>query len=139
MVENDEFDRGPRNIFNYGHSFGHAIETATDFRVPHGIAVAFGMDLANVLSVERGLLSVEQRNRMRAVIGHVVAETDLEGVDGQQLFAALRRDKKNVGDDINVILTRGVGDMFKTTLEANAAVEHRIDAFVSERLWERDL
>ena len=34
MVERDEFDRGPRMVLNYGHSFGHAIESATDFAVP---------------------------------------------------------------------------------------------------------
>src|SRR2546430_1265983 len=43
LIEIDEFDRGPRNIMNYGHSFGHAIEAATDFTVPHGIAVTMGM------------------------------------------------------------------------------------------------
>ena len=42
MIERNEFDQGPRNVFNYGHSFGHAIESATHFEVPHGIAVSFG-------------------------------------------------------------------------------------------------
>ena len=41
-IEKDEFDKGPRNIFNYGHSFGHAIESATEFKIPHGIAISIG-------------------------------------------------------------------------------------------------
>ena len=52
MVERDEFDEGPRNVFNYGHSFGHALESTTDYAIPHGIAVGFGMDLANLVSPE---------------------------------------------------------------------------------------
>src|SRR5581483_3202456 len=54
IIEIDEFDRGPRNVMNYGHSFGHAIESATDFAVPHGIAVTLGMDLANYTAVRTG-------------------------------------------------------------------------------------
>ncbi|MEK7862885.1 MAG: 3-dehydroquinate synthase, partial [Chloroflexota bacterium] len=47
IIEEDEFDRGIRNVMNYGHSFGHAIESATAYAVPHGIAVTIGMDMAN--------------------------------------------------------------------------------------------
>lgn len=49
-VEHDEFDTGMRKVLNYGHCFGHAIETATDYKIPHGIAVAMGMDIVNGIS-----------------------------------------------------------------------------------------
>ena len=49
-IEADEFDNGPRNIFNYGHSLGHAIEAATNFSIPHGIAVTIGIDMAKNIS-----------------------------------------------------------------------------------------
>lgn len=39
LIEIDEFDQGPRNVMNYGHSFGHAIESATHYEIPHGIAM----------------------------------------------------------------------------------------------------
>ncbi|MFL5887412.1 MAG: AroB-related putative sugar phosphate phospholyase (cyclizing), partial [Thermoleophilaceae bacterium] len=55
IIEIDEFDRGPRNVMNYGHSFGHALESATDFAVPHGIAVTIGMDMANYTARQLGL------------------------------------------------------------------------------------
>ena len=51
LIEIDEFDTGLRNIMNYGHSFGHAIETATNYEIPHGIAVTIGMDIANYFAV----------------------------------------------------------------------------------------
>ena len=54
IIEADEFDKGPRNILNYGHSFGHAMESATDFAIPHGIAVSIGMDMANFVGGPAG-------------------------------------------------------------------------------------
>ena len=48
-IEKDEFDKGPRLVFNYGHSFGHAIEAATNFAIPQGIAVSIGCDMANFI------------------------------------------------------------------------------------------
>ncbi|SVD19218.1 uncharacterized protein METZ01_LOCUS372072, partial [marine metagenome] len=54
-IEKDEFDKGPRLIFNYGHSFGHAIESATNFEIPHGIAVSIGCDMANYCAYRLGI------------------------------------------------------------------------------------
>ena len=52
FIERDEFDRGERLLLNYGHSFGHALETLTNYSMPHGIAVSYGMDIANFVSVK---------------------------------------------------------------------------------------
>ena len=57
LIELDEFDQGPRNVMNYGHSFGHAIESATNYAIPHGIAVSIGMDIANFISMKLGYIS----------------------------------------------------------------------------------
>jgi len=43
FIEEDEFDTGVRQLLNFGHTFGHALEAATGFSVPHGIAVSLGM------------------------------------------------------------------------------------------------
>ncbi len=43
FVERDEFDRAERRCLNFGHTWGHALESATDFAIPHGLAVALGM------------------------------------------------------------------------------------------------
>src|SRR5208283_2848110 len=57
IIEEDEFDKGKRNILNYGHCFGHALEYATNFKIPHGQAVILGIILANYVSVKRLVLS----------------------------------------------------------------------------------
>ena len=49
-IEKDEFDQNIRQVFNYGHSSGHAIESLTNYKIPHGNAVSFRMDIANFVS-----------------------------------------------------------------------------------------
>lgn len=135
-VERDEFDEGPRNVFNYGHSFGHAIESLTEYAVPHGIAVSIGMDIANELSVRLGFLSAEWRERMRVLLKKNWGETRLSGIAAQDIISALSKDKKNAGAQLRVILTRGPGQMFKTPLsvtrEVGAWIEQYLEAFSRE-------
>ena len=63
MIEIDEFDTGPRCIFSYGHTFGHALEAVTNYKILR--YRWYGMDLANYLSVRHGLVNMEFRNRIR--------------------------------------------------------------------------
>jgi 3-dehydroquinate synthase len=139
MIERDEFDEGPRNVFNYGHSFGHALESTTDYGVPHGIAVSFGMDLANLLSHHLGLIAAPLRNRARRALARVWEGTTLPAIDVERFLAALARDKKNEGREIKVILTRGLGQMFKTSLTLDAGARDLIARFFDERLYLADL
>lgn len=139
MIERDEFDQGPRNVFNYGHSFGHALESTTDYSVPHGIAVGFGMDLANLISHHQGLLPLSSRNRIRNALARIWTETTLPAIDPDRFFFTLARDKKNEGMAIKVILTRGIGQMFKTTLELNPGIRALISRYFAERLYLLDL
>jgi 3-dehydroquinate synthase len=115
MIELDEFDEGPRHIFNYGHSFGHALESATDYFIPHGIAVSLGIDLANLVSVHLGFLSVTERNRIRKACEMVFGEVYLPNVDKVRYRSALMKDKKNIGSNLGLILSKGIGKMFKHT------------------------
>lgn len=135
MIEIDEFDRGPRNIFNYGHSFGHALESASDYAVPHGIAVAYGIDLANLVSVHLGLLPVSERNRLRPACELVFGGFPLGQLDLDRYLDALGKDKKNVGSQLGLILTRGVGEMFKRSCELDGELRTLIRAFFEDKLY----
>ena len=55
-MEGDEFDLGKRNLLNYGHELGHALEATSNFAVPHGIGVIIGIIFANLVSLQRGLI-----------------------------------------------------------------------------------
>ncbi|GAB2695480.1 AroB-related putative sugar phosphate phospholyase (cyclizing) [Aliiglaciecola aliphaticivorans] len=139
MVEIDEFDQGPRNIFNYGHTFGHAIESCSNYEVPHGVAVAYGIDLANLISVNKGIIDMSLRNEIREILSVIYAGTPLPTIDIDSYFDALSRDKKNIGSEMKVILTKGLGNMFKTTLENTPEIKHYIQTFFDSKLYEKTL
>ena len=107
FIEEDEFDGGIRNIFNYGHSFGHAIEAATQYTIPHGIAVSIGMDMANHVAAARGLMPEYHRVRM-----HTILRKNYDGfartpIPIDEMLAALRKDKKNMNTMLGLILPVG--------------------------------
>ncbi len=106
FIEVDEFDRNVRNVFNYGHSFGHAIESATNYAVPHGIAVALGMDMANHVAASRGDLPWRHQQRMHAVLRRLYAG-DLVPLDLDAILAALLKDKKNTKTQLGLVLAIG--------------------------------
>jgi 3-dehydroquinate synthase len=107
FIEKDEFDRGIRNIFNYGHSFGHAIESATHFAVPHGIAVTIGMEMANSIAVERGLLPVEHYHRMHAILCKNYEDYAATPIPADAMLCALMKDKKNTSTMLRLIFPVG--------------------------------
>ena len=117
-VEIDEFDQGPRNIFNYGHSFGHALETLTGYTIPHGIAVSIGMDLANYISLKENYITQEMYEQMHVLLKKNWGDVSLPSIAIDDFIALLRKDKKAIGSEMHVILTKGVGQMFKAPLHA---------------------
>lgn len=115
-VERDEFDRNERQVFNYGHSFGHAIESLTKYSVPHGIAVAFGMDMANFVSVKMGLIPEVVRENIRELLKNIWEGYDIKNLSVNQLKIALSKDKKNIGTKLGLILNKGYGNIFKASV-----------------------
>jgi len=116
-IELDEFDRGIRNVFNFGHSFGHAIEAATNFAVPHGIAVTIGMDIALEVGHELGITNMSTLKRMRPVLRRNAEGYRSIPVPLDAFLAALSKDKKNTGSGTaTVILPRGDGVIEKFTI-----------------------
>lgn len=103
FIEIDEFDRGPRNLLNYGHCFGHAIETASDYAIPHGIAVAMGMDLANALN------NPEWYDKYHVILSTLYADYLVQDLDLDRVFAAMNKDKKNVGGKLTIIVPNQFG------------------------------
>ena len=111
FIEEDEFDKGIRNILNYGHCFGHAIEAATHFAIPHGIAVTIGMDVANRFAYLENLINQTQFTNMRNALYLNYIDYISTPIDMDAVFQALTKDKKNTGSKINLILP--VGDILE--------------------------
>lgn len=106
FIEGDEFDAGRRNLLNFGHCFGHAIESATDFAIPHGQAVALGMLLANSVSKNRGLLSPEQESFLAESLLWPVIKIppDALNFDNVRVAEAMKKDKKRTGSKLALVM-----------------------------------
>ncbi|MDX2083714.1 MAG: hypothetical protein SFV53_07000 [Rickettsiales bacterium] len=117
FIEEDEFDEGKRNLLNYGHCFGHAIESSTNFLVPHGQAVVLGMILANLAAKSRSLLSAEIEEFIRLKVLIPVIKIDLSNIkfDHQKIIEAMSHDKKNTGSDLALILMKTNYEFFRTS------------------------
>lgn len=119
LIELDEFDRGPRLVMNYGHSFGHAIEAATDFAIPHGIAVTIGMDLANHLSARLGIGDVSHYRRMRPPMASNWRGFEVMPIPADRFLAALAKDKKNTATKLGLILPDKAGEIARHEVAAD--------------------
>ncbi|MFA5145847.1 MAG: 3-dehydroquinate synthase [Candidatus Omnitrophota bacterium] len=112
VVEADEFDRkGARVILNYGHTIGHAIETASGYsgRYSHGEAISIGMVVASDIAVRLGLLKAPDGARIEALIKKAGLPTALAGLRLRDLYEAHRHDKKFIHGKNRFVLPRGIG------------------------------
>lgn len=116
IIEKDEFDKNYRNILNYGHTFGHAIESVTNYKIPHGQAITIGMDLTNYISLKKGFLSKKGYGEMREILLKNYPNYPFKDKLENSFFLALAKDKKNIGKDLSAILTEGPGKMKKVKI-----------------------
>lgn len=116
-IEIDEFDKNERIVFNYGHTFGHAIESITNYGIPHGVAVSFGMDMANFISWKKGYISRDEMLSARKVFQSIWEGYSIDVIDLDELLNAMEKDKKNENGKLGLILTKGWGSMFKDLTE----------------------
>jgi shikimate kinase/3-dehydroquinate synthase len=110
VVQRDERDGGLRNILNYGHTFGHALEVSTDYGSwLHGEAVAVGMEVAAQIAVARGLLTSETAHRQHELLLALHLPLRCPGVDTTSLMEKMQRDKKVRAGQIRWILPTQIG------------------------------
>jgi 3-dehydroquinate synthase len=115
IVSEDEFEKlGLRALLNFGHTIGHAIETATGYgRYLHGEAVSLGISAALDLSVEKAGLPLDQAKKVRAALCAFDLPIQLPPeTPSEALMNALRRDKKFESGSIRFVLTRSLGSAF---------------------------
>jgi 3-dehydroquinate synthase len=112
VVGKDEKDTGLRNILNFGHTLGHAIETVSDFGIGHGKSVASGMIIASRISRKMGLLSESEFNRIKYIICQYGLPVQTSGWDVKELMQATQYDKKRASGRMRMVLVRKIGEVF---------------------------
>ncbi|MFA5917130.1 MAG: 3-dehydroquinate synthase [Candidatus Gracilibacteria bacterium] len=114
VVKSDPTEiNGKRRVLNYGHTFGHALETYLNFKLGHGICVAFGLIYANLLSYKLGFLKVEVYERIEDFIKSKIKNIKLETLDFEEIYKFMQNDKKNENSSINFILLKDFGKVFE--------------------------
>ncbi len=118
VVVEDECERGLRQILNFGHTIGHAIEAASDFQLGHGSSVAAGMCCVARAAERRGWCSPEVS---RAIVDAVRAyglPTDT-ALDHKTIFGFATHDKKRHGSTVNLVVPVELGrvEVKKLSLE----------------------
>jgi 3-dehydroquinate synthase len=137
VVAADERENGRRALLNLGHTFGHALEAATQYdgtRLVHGEGVAIGMVLAHQFSARMNLASPDDAKRVEAHLRAVGLPTRMDEIPGtlppvEKLMDAIAQDKKVSGGKLTFILTRGIGQSFV----ADDVPGSEVSAFLKEK------
>jgi 3-dehydroquinate synthase len=111
VVRRDETEQGERMLLNFGHTFGHAIETLQGYGgLLHGEAVSVGMCVAANFSVEQGLSTAQDAARLKNLLKRFALPTDIpSGIDAQAMIERMRLDKKSLSGQLRLILLHGLG------------------------------
>ena len=113
--KNDEFDLGRRNLLNYGHSLGHALEASSRYYIPHGIAVIIGMIFANIISLKKGWINNEIFNYLNSnlLIPNIPLKLKKEHFTYSILLNNIKADKKRTGKELSLVLPDSEFKMIK--------------------------
>lgn len=126
VVEKDERDFNLRQILNYGHTLGHALETVSSYKVRHGEAVAIGMVAAARISNMKGFLDSIEVQRIRELIARAGLPVKNPGYRIEKLVEAMRHDKKVSQGRIRFVLPRAIGEVFVTDEVSPSVVEQAV-------------
>jgi 3-dehydroquinate synthase len=132
VIEVDEYETNLRRILNYGHTFGHALEGLTNHEVPHGLAVAWGMDLVNFLALKRGLLSEEDFRAVHEFVRRHLPFRLSRPLQAPELIRYARRDKKVADGQVNLILAEKPGRLHIVKTPFDARLQEQITEYVVE-------
>lgn len=113
VIESDEKEKGVRILFNYGHTFGHALETISSYSIPHGVAVSIGMDISNYISYQMNFLPESKYMEMKKTLKKIYGETKMDTINVENFFEILKKDKKNIPNKICPILINDFGNLFQ--------------------------
>ncbi len=130
-MEGDEFDTGRRNLLNYGHCFGHALETVSSYAIPHGQAVVVGMLVANRVAIKRGILSEDVAHRFAEQFLPLLLDfkLDLSRYSLYELITAMKKDKKRVGDGLVMVVMMDTIEMVKVDDVTPEEIEIAVTSF----------
>jgi 3-dehydroquinate synthase len=129
VVARDEREHGERALLNLGHTFGHALESATGYgEWLHGEAVGTGLVMAAEMSCACGLLGAADAQRVRSVVERAGLPTRIPGVSPELVLEHMRIDKKVQGGRIRLVLLRAIGAALLSADYPQSALQDTLQA-----------
>ena len=114
IVQKDEKEEGDRALLNFGHTFGHALETLSKYRknITHGEAISIGMAIEAKISLNKNLINKNDYERIISHLIKVKLPYATEMTKRKKIYEIISLDKKNSNNKINLILLKGIGKAF---------------------------
>ena len=126
IIEIDEFDTSIRHIFNYGHTFGHAIEAITNYEIFHGQAITIGMDIANFISLKLNYINQREFDQLHSILTKNIPKFKLTNSNIDLYIKVLTMDKKNSNNKLGCILCFGFGKIEKTFIKFDSILRQNL-------------
>ena len=112
IIEEDEYEANLRRVLNYGHSFGHALESITKNTVTHGYAILFGMDLINYLGTKWRLTPPAVYLEFKSLIQKFYPDYKISiNITAADLLKEIAKDKKMVNGKMNFAVLKSPGNL----------------------------
>lgn len=117
VVEHDERESGLRAILNFGHTFGHALESASDFSLLHGECVSAGIFAAYKMAEKLGMVDNRTAAKVAGLLRKAGLPVKIEGFDVEKVYGHMFHDKKIKNNRLVFILPKGIGDVVEISIE----------------------
>jgi 3-dehydroquinate synthase len=122
IVADDRLEKGERELLNLGHTFGHAIERASEYRVSHGAGVSVGLRAAGLLALRTGRFSRDEHLRLLTLLTLLKLPVATRRSKAA-IFSAMQADKKKREGRLRFVLPRAIGDVEYGVEASDAAVK----------------
>lgn len=114
VVSKDEKESGLREILNFGHTIGHAIESLFEFKLIHGECVALGMLAAVNICVQKGFVSEKEQAEFKKLLEDFILPTSMEKLGAEKIYSQMFLDKKVSNNTLNFVLLNKMGEYLRT-------------------------
>lgn len=132
IVGRDEREHGPRRVLNFGHTFAHALEAETGYRLfRHGEAVVWGMRWACWISLHAGRISEHIFQQTEALLSRITVPNLPPGLSAAPLITCMQHDKKQSSSGLALVLLSGVGQTSIDTVTGLKDLTEKWLAYVS--------
>lgn len=125
VVSRDEKENGLRAILNFGHTFGHAVETISDFKMLHGECVAIGMIAALYFSYKRGCVAMEDIEKAKKLLTYFRLPIKIKDFSSDEIYNQMFYDKKTKNGKLNIVALNKIGEAY---IESNVSEKEVKDA-----------